>query len=125
MAWKKPSAELIEILEESMLDRSVEARQMFGCPVYFVNGNMYAGVHGDGFMMRLAPDKQKKLFDEYDEATPFEPMGRRMKEYVILPPSIYNNKEGLNKWLNISYDYVSSLPMKEKKAKSKQAHKKK
>ncbi|WP_406662254.1 TfoX/Sxy family protein [Methanolobus sp. ZRKC3] len=115
MAWKKPSDELISVLEESMDGRLVEPRKMFGCPVYFVNRNMYAGVHGDGFMLRLTPEDQKKLFEKHDETAPFEPMGRRMKEYIILPPDVYDNKKELDKWLNISYDYVATLPLKEKK----------
>ena len=44
-------------------------------------------------------------------------MGRRMKEYVILPSSMYDNKEELNKCLGISYDYISSLSVKEKSQK--------
>ena len=96
---------------------------MFGCPVYFINGNMYAGVHGDGFMLRLAPGDQERLFSEYDEAAPFEPMGRRMKEYVILPPSVYEDKEELDRWLDVSYEYVSTLPLKEKKVREKRVNK--
>ncbi|MCC7577256.1 MAG: hypothetical protein KK926_10545 [Methanomethylovorans sp.] len=41
-------------------------------------------------------------------------MGKKMKEYVVLPPSVYDNSEEMLKWLNISYDYVSSLILKEK-----------
>ncbi len=38
-----------------------------------------------------------------------------MKEYVVLPPSVYDNNEEMRKWLNISYEYVFSLPLKEEK----------
>ena len=115
MAWKKPSEELAIILAEALTGFEVEYRRMFGSPVYFVKENMFAGVHGDGIMLRLRPGDQEMLFIEHDEATPFEPMGRRMKEYVVLPPSVYDNNENMQKWLNISYAYVISLPMKEKK----------
>lgn len=115
MAWKKASEELTILLEESVSGFDVEFRKMFGSPVYFVKGNMFAGVHQDSIMLRLKPEDQKTMFAEHDEATPFEPMGRRMKEYVLLPASVYDNKEEMQKWLGISYDYVDSLPVKEKK----------
>ncbi|WP_340817965.1 TfoX/Sxy family protein [Methanolobus sp. WCC4] len=117
MAWKKASEELTHLLEEYMPGFDVEFRKMFGSPVYFVRGNMFAGVHQDNIMLRLKPDDQEILFAEHDEAAPFEPMGRRMKEYVLLPPSVSDNDEQMRKWLDISYDYVSSLPLKEKKEK--------
>ena len=117
MAWKKASEELTILLEDSVVGFDVEFRKMFGSPVYFVKGNMFVGVHQDSIMLRLKPNDQEKLFAEHDEAAPFEPMGRRMKEYVLLPASVYDNNEELQKWLNISYDYVFSLPVKEKKKK--------
>ena len=117
MAWKKASEELTLLLEYSVQEYDVEFRKMFGSPVYFVKGNMFAGVHQDSIMLRLKPEYQEKLFAEHDEAAPFEPMGRRMKEYVLLPASVYDNSEEMQKWLNISYDYVFSLPVKEKKKK--------
>jgi TfoX/Sxy family transcriptional regulator of competence genes len=116
MAWKKPSEELNIVLAEALAGFDVQPRKMFGSSVYFVNENMFAGVHGDGIMLRLRPEDQERLFAEHDEAAPFEPMGRRMKEYVVLPPSVYDNSEEMRKWLNISYDHVFSLPKGKKKA---------
>ncbi|WP_406657220.1 TfoX/Sxy family protein [Methanolobus sp. ZRKC2] len=121
MAWKKASEELTILLEDSVKGFDVEFRKMFGSPVYFVKGNMFAGVHQDNIMLRLKPDDQERLFAEHDEAAPFEPMGRRMKEYVLLPASVYDNNEEMSKWLDISYDYVFSLPVKEKKKGKKKA----
>lgn len=119
MPWKKASEELTRLLEDHVAGFDVEFRKMFGSPVYFVKGNMFVGVHQDSIMLRLKPLDQEALFDEYDEAMPFEPMGRRMKEYVLLPPSVYDDDEQMKKWLNISYDHVHSLPVKEKKQRKK------
>lgn len=38
-----------------------------------------------------------------------------MKEYVLLPASVYNNNDEMQKWLDISYGYMLSLPVKERK----------
>ncbi len=41
--------------------------------------------------------------------------GRAMKEYVVLPKSLYRNKNEFSYWMNKSIDYVISLPSKKKK----------
>ena len=121
MAWEKASEENTAVLEEAVTDYEVEFRKMFGYPVYFVNGNMFCGVHGEGIMLRLNEEDQQILYEEYDEAEPFAPNGRRMREYAALPPSVYDDEIELHKWMDISYSYVSSLPQKEKKQKKKKS----
>lgn len=123
--WKKASEELGELVGEYVAEYDAEFRKMFGSPVHFVKGNMFVGVHGDGIMLRLKEEDQHKLYAEHDEAAPFTPNGRRMREYAILPPSVYDDEIELRKWLDISYTYVSSLPKKEKKEKEKEKKTKK
>ncbi len=36
----------------------VQARKIFGSPVYFVKENMFAGVYGEGIMLHLRPEDQ-------------------------------------------------------------------
>ncbi len=118
MKWKKVSPHLCRLLDKALVPYHAEKKQMFGCPAYFVNGNMFAGVHQDSLFVRLsAPDRQE-LFDTCDEAARFEPMaGRIMREYVVLPESLAGDPQQFDKWLQRSFRYVSSLPMKEKKGK--------
>ena len=122
MAWKKPNKELTEFLEEKMASFDCQKKMMFGSQVYFVNNNMMCGVHQDDIFTRLSEKDKEDIFASYDEASAFEPMkGRIMKQYVVLPESLYNDSEKLDEWLERSYNYVSSLPLKEpknKKAKS-------
>lgn len=93
---------------------------MFGYPVYFVNNNMFTGTHQNNVFLRLSESNRKEILSENNEASPFEPVkGRIMKEYVVLPDSILKDSRGLRKWLNRSYDYLSSLPVKELKSKTK------
>lgn len=123
--WKKASEELGDLVAEYVADYETEFRKMFGSPVHFVNGNIFIGVHGDGIMIRLTNEDQEKLYAEHDESTPFTPNGRRMKEYAILSPSVYDDEIEFRRWLDISYGYVSSLPKKEKKEKNKKTASKK
>ena len=109
-----------EFLEDVLKPFDCEKRKMFGCPVYFVNNNMFAGVHGDTIMLRFSEDDRTELLETCDEAAPFEPMeGRIMKEYISLPESFSADRTSFNEWLNRSYRFVSSLPPKEKKKKKK------
>ncbi|MCZ7372051.1 MAG: hypothetical protein O8C60_00055, partial [Candidatus Methanoperedens sp.] len=59
MAWKKPSEELSKFLDESISSFDVKKKKMFGCPVYFTNDNMVAGVFENDIFIRL-PEKDKK-----------------------------------------------------------------
>ena len=118
MGWKKPSEELSKFLEERMVPFDVKKKMMFGCPVYFANENMISGVFENDIFIRLSEQDRKKIISESDEVMPFEPVkGRVMKEYVVLPDSLYNDPEKFQELLRSSYEYVSSLPAKQKKKK--------
>lgn len=120
MTWKKPNEGLMEFLEYTMGAFNCEKKKMFGCPVYFVNNNMFTEVFQDDIFIRLSESDREEILSTYDEATQFEPMkGRKMKEYVVLPESLYNDPEKFQEWLNRSNSYVSSLPIKKPKAKKK------
>ena len=113
MAWKKVTPEMDEFLERSVSGFKCQRRQMFGCPVYFVNGNMFAGLHQDDLMVRLSEEDREKVMEEYDQARLFEPVkGRKMKEYVVLPEELYSDEDLFHQWLERSYGYASSLPAK-------------
>jgi len=120
LTWKKSPPELIELLDKMLISFDCQRRMMFGYPVYFVNNNMFTGTHQNNVFLRLSESNRKEILSENNEASPFEPVkGRIMKEYVVLPDSILKDSRGLRKWLNRSYDYLSSLPVKELKSKTK------
>jgi len=122
MAWKKVSPELSQILAEAMTAFPAQKRIMFGCPAYFVNGNMFAGVHQDSLMIRLSEADQHELLRQNDEVSPFEPMpGRPMKEYLVLPTSLLEDAREFGQWLRRSFEYASSLPPKQPKVPKKKS----
>ena len=117
MKWEKASPELSDFLEFALLDYPCEKKKMFGFPVYFINGNMFAGVHSDNLFIRLSAPDREEILRTFDEVSIFEPVeGRKMKEYVVIPDSVMGNPEILKEWMNRSFRYVSALPQKEKKA---------
>jgi len=89
-----------------------EPRKMFGYPAAFVSGNMFAGLHEAGLVMRL-PQKQRGEFLALDGARQFEPMpGRVMREYVVAPDALADEPGTVRSWLTKAFRYASSLPAK-------------
>lgn len=113
MKWIKASEKIIETFEKIIPNLpGVEKRKMFGYPVTFINGNMFMGVHGTSIILRL-PDNDRKEFLKLKSAKQFEPMpGRPMKEYVVIPEWMFDDKFIINSWIEKSFEYTSGLPLK-------------
>ena len=95
-----------------------EPRKMFGYSCVFARGNMFAGLHEVGMVLRL-PDEQRAEFLRLKGAEQFEPMpGRVMREYVIVPKVLLNAPDQLRVWVEKSLAYILSLPAKPKKGSS-------
>jgi len=89
-----------------------EPRKMFGYSAAFVKGNMFAGLHEVGLVMRL-PEKERERFLGLAGAHQFEPMpGRVMREYVVAPEALADQPRAVRSWLTKAFRYASSLPAK-------------
>lgn len=120
MEWKKASLELGATLEAAMKDFDCRKKNMFGAPVYVVNGNMFTGVHQDNIFLRLSEADRREVIQKYKGVAPFEPLkGRVMKEYVVIPEEIYRNPALLREWLKRGYDFAGSLAPKPPKGRSR------
>ena len=122
MAWKKTPEELTVLHAELVKGFECEKRKMFGCQVFFVNGNMFTGVYEEGIMMHLSPADRDAVIGKHDEIVPFTPMGREMKGYVFVSGELLSDPVFLDEvkaWIGRSHAFVSSLPQKEKKPKTK------
>lgn len=109
--WKKSSQELIDHFYNTMeaFDK-VEMRKMFGYPCTFLNGNMLTGLHEENWVLRLSEEDRQELSSI--GALPFEPMGRKMREYLLIPQAIIKSPDLLKSWIQRSIDFVSLLPPK-------------
>jgi len=115
-AFKKASSEIAEFLQEALAPYNCRPRKMFGSPVWFVNNNMFCGVHEDSLFFRFSPTDRDQLVAEQDEIVQFEPLaGRKMSEYLVLPDHLCNDPAFFAQWLERSFGFVSSLPLKEPK----------
>ena len=120
MKWKRPSERMIEFFDAILPGGSrVERKKMFGCPVGFINGNMFMGLHNDRIILRLSEGEREDFIRQYN-AQIFEPMpGRKMRDYIVVPEKLFMNVTTLKAWCEKSYEYASKLKPKEKKAKRK------
>jgi len=115
--WKPAPREAATALEVATSGLpGAEPRKMFGYSCVFAKGNMFAGLHEAGMVLRL-PGKQRTEFLRLKGAKQFEPMpGRVMREYVVVPKVLLESPKGLRAWVEKSLTYVSSLPAKPKKS---------
>ena len=118
--WQPAPAELVSVFQLAMQSvPEAQARKVFGYPAAFVNGQMFAGLHRDSLILRLA-EADRAQFLKRKGARVFEPMpGRPMREYVVAPPSVLKSKAQLNTWLGRALAYAKTLPPKAPKPKAK------
>ena len=110
MEMKKVAAELVAAFE-SVSPGGPEARpkKMFGYPCAFVHGNMFMGLMGDHFILRLSAEDKPDL--ETAGGSPVEgPQGHVMKEYLALPSSVVAHRKALAGWVAKGYGYAAPLP---------------
>jgi TfoX/Sxy family transcriptional regulator of competence genes len=106
----------VELFEEVFPGPPAVARQMFGYPAGFVNGNMFMGLYQENMVLRL-PDGPRAELLAMEGAAAFEPMaGRPMKEYVTVPAALLASPEDLQPWVARALAYGASLPPKAAKA---------
>ena len=114
--WEPAPREAVAAFEAATSGLAGAApRKMFGYSCIFAKGNMFAGLHEAGMVLRL-PEEQRAEFLRLKGAQPFEPMpGRVMREYVVVPKILLDAPAKLRTWVERSLAYVSTLPAKTKK----------
>jgi TfoX/Sxy family transcriptional regulator of competence genes len=79
---------------------------------------MFTLLHqGSSLAIRLPEDERQKFLKKY-ETTLFQAYGGAMKEYVAVPDSLLERTKELQKYFQLSYEYVKGLkpkPTKKKK----------
>jgi TfoX/Sxy family transcriptional regulator of competence genes len=116
---KKSEDELVELVKQNLIDVDYVEKKMFGKFAYFINRNMFTGVHQSYLFLRLSSEDREEALSQVG-ITVFEPRaGLIMREYVVLTDAILSNRPILTELFQKSVSYVSSLPPKEPKKKKK------
>jgi TfoX/Sxy family transcriptional regulator of competence genes len=78
-------------------------------PYTSLNGHMFSYLDPSGSLaLRLPEDEREKFLKKY-KTTLFEAYGHVMKEYVTVPGRLLRNTNELRKYLDLSYEYISTL----------------
>jgi hypothetical protein len=98
-----------EVLDSFLLDIPiVKPGKMYGHPAYYVGGKMFAALFMGGVCVKVPVSLKNELLKR-KEIVPFEPMGRKMREWILINRS---NSEDYLKDKDIfdsSIEYVASL----------------
>jgi TfoX/Sxy family transcriptional regulator of competence genes len=120
LPWEKANKNLIQLLEKTVVEYPCDRRMMFGSPTFFVNDNIFAGVHQNTAILRLSDTDRAALYAAHKEAGPFTPMpGRPMKEYAALPESLCKNTAVFKDFLERSFKYARTLSPRPARRKKK------
>ena len=86
------------------------------------NGHMFSFLTNTGTLaLRLPPEDREAFLKRY-KTTLCEQHGHILKEYVVVPDSLFRKTATLEKLFGLSYSYVSSLkPKRTKRARTKKA----
>src|SRR5438270_13147987 len=111
-AMPKPGVRALEAFDALVPDApGVSKRPMFGNRAAFVNGNMFAGLFGDGLFVRLAGDRLDELMAA--GGRPFEPMpGRPMRGYAYVPGDWIADPGSAIDWVSEALESTAKLPAK-------------
>jgi len=116
MKWHKSPDAVVQAFNHCLpVVAGVERKALFGYPCASVNGHVFCGLHQDGIIVHLPEARRDALVAE--GAAVFEPMpGQAMKEFVVVPTEIVQDRQRLRALLGEALAHASSLAPKAKRA---------
>jgi hypothetical protein len=109
MKWHKSPDALVQAFDHCLpVVAGVQRKAMFGYPCASLNGHLFCGLHQDGIIVHLPDARRDALVAE--GARLFEPVpGEAMKEFVVVPTEMVDDRERLRALLGEALAYASSL----------------
>ena len=89
----------------------ITEKKMFGGHSFLLSGNMCCGVLNDDLVLRVDPKRHKYILEK-PHTRPMDFTGKPLSGFVYVDTGGYTDNNELMQWINISIDYVSSLPKK-------------
>lgn len=102
---------LADRLKKAVKELPVTEMKMFGGMAFLLNGNMLVGIHGDNLIARVGPGKDKTSLSK-PHTKPFDMTGHPMSGWVEVLPAGCKSDQDLKNWVNISLEFVTTLPKK-------------
>ena len=89
----------------------IDARKMFGCICFLLNGNALAGVWKDRLIARLGPDEGEAALGE-PHVRAFDITGKPMRNWVAVEAQGIEDDDQLKAWVERAVKFVRTLPKK-------------
>lgn len=86
-------------------------KKMFGGVGFLVHGNMACGVHKNGMIVRVDPEKHAALLKKSHVRT-FDITGRPMKGWLVVDPNGCKTAKQLSAWVKEGVEFALTLPAK-------------
>jgi hypothetical protein len=86
-------------------------KKMFGGVGFLLHGNMACGVHGEGMIVRVAPEKHADLLKQ-KHVKPFDLTGKPMKGWLVVETEGVKSAAQLGKWVKEGVEFALTLPPK-------------
>jgi len=114
---RKPHAAQVDLCDKLIATHPDIERKGAANPYTSLNGHMFTLLHRSrSLAIRLPEDKREEFLKKY-KTTLFKAYGAIMKEYVAVPDALLKNTKELQKYLEMSYEYVKTLKPKPTKKK--------
>ena len=106
------SKEILQLYDKLIASNPGIERKGKTMPYTSINGHMFSFLDKDGNMgLRLSREDIEEFILKFNSSL-MEQYGSVMKEYVKVPSGLLRDTEILSKYLQKSFDYVSSLKPK-------------
>ncbi len=80
-------------------------------PYTSLNGNMFSYLDKDGNLGLRLPKEIREDFIKKYKTTLCEAHGSVLKEYVLVPITLFSNIDELKNYFSLSYDYTKTLKL--------------
>lgn len=104
---------LVEQIRSESGERPIVEKKMFGKVGFLINGNLACGVHKQGLIVRVHPEKFERLLRKPGTRM-FDITGRPMKGWIIVDPKGCQTAKQLAAWIREGIEFAGSLPPKSK-----------
>jgi hypothetical protein len=115
---RTPPAPEVDLYDKLLATHPEIERRGAANPYTSLNGHMFTLLHNSRSLAIRLPEDKRGEFLKKHKTTLFEAYGVVMKEYVAVPDALLANTKELQKYLEMSYQYVKTLKPKPSKKKS-------
>lgn len=91
--------------------RGIAEKKLFGGVGFLLHGNLLVAIWKHSLIVRLGPDAAAQALQE-PHVGEFDVTGKPMKGWIMVEPDGLDEDEQLNRWIELAWKFVASLPPK-------------